>query len=296
MWSDVAQSRILAASAATLTLDLFDADGEAPEPADSDTYTVQVVDSQGTDIKAAGTATDDSVDNKRSVGLSRSETASVDRITATWTEAGVTVATTQHDIVGGVYFTIAELREIPSASLKDATKHSTADLVADRTEVEYQFESVCNRAFVPRFASEFIESRGRHDLILDHPDLREVVWADYSTDGSTWTALTNLDRIQSNEAGIAHRGECWPCGLIRIGYRYGWDRPTPEIKRAALTAARYRRHQDKSGVDPRVTSMQADGVNMILATPGVRSWVTGVPGVDEVLNRPGIKFERIGVA
>ncbi|MEM9516036.1 MAG: hypothetical protein AAGA42_14385 [Actinomycetota bacterium] len=296
MLADVAQSRIVRATSATLT---FTGRDQYGEPGNPGTVTVQVVDSQGNDIKAAGTetATPTGATNERTVTLTPAETAALDQLTATWTSDDVVLEETIHDVVGGVYCALSELRGDGSA-VKQRADHPDVELIEDRTEVEYQFESVCNRAFVPRFAVDVIDRRHRSsdELILYWPDLRRVVWAQYWT-GSAWAAVTvDVTSCEPNGSGIAVLASgCWPTSRLRVGYEYGWDRPPPDMRRAAIKATRSRRHADRAGIDDRAVSINIPDVGtMQLATPGRSIWVTAIPEVDEVLNR--YKFHRFGKA
>lgn len=290
MLADVAESRIVAATAATLSFTGQDSDGE---PSDPGTVTVGVVDSSGSAVVATGTATAAS-GNDRTIGLTAANTASVDRLTATWSAGGVVLAVTQHDVVGGVYATTARIRADGDGLLVEE-KYSKAALILARTKVEYQFERSCRRAFVPRFQSEIVDSVGAECLVLSKPDLREVVWAQ-RFDGSAWVdAGVTLTGIEPSDAGLAVLASgCWPSGRVRVGYRHGFDRCPPDLRDAAIEAISFLLHSDKSGIDPRVTDLfPAEGGRMQLATPGLGIWVTAIPTVDSVLK--DYRWSRIGV-
>jgi hypothetical protein len=71
-----------------------------------------------------------------------------------------------------------------------------------------------------------------------------------------------------------------------VGVEHGRDYPPDDLKRAAVTAIRHQASQGRSGLDARAMSFQPiDGGNVVLATPGLGPWVTGIPAVDEVLKR-----------
>lgn len=293
MLLDVADTRIVAATSATLSFQGVDSDGE---PADPGTVTVGVVDAYGTEVLAPGTATI-MADTMRTVALTAAQTALVDRLTATWTSGGVVVGRTQHDVVGGVYVNTATIRADGISALADELKHEAAELIQARTEVEYQFEGSCHRAFVPRFSTEIIESRGGSTLVLRVPNLREVVWAQQSWDGTTWTDVTaSVATVQPSDAGLATLGSgCWPAGLIRIGYRHGMDRCPPDLRKAAIEAISYRIHSDRSGLDPRATNFVSTETGTLqLATPGLGIWVTAIPTVDAVLK--AYRWHQVGIA
>lgn len=297
MFADVADTRIVAATSATLTFQGRDSDGE---PADPGTVTVQVVTDAGSVVIAAGTAptTPEDEPDTRTVTLSPSQTSSIDRLTAIWTSSGVELGRTVHDIVGGVYCTVAEIRADPSNALADDVKHPAAKLVRARTEIEYQIERRTHRAFVPRFATQILDGSGTESLVLEHPDLRSVVTVEYWA-GSEWLPLSVIvGNIPPSSAGIAElRSTTWPRGHenIRIRYVHGMDRPPADLKDAAVEAVGHHLAGKRSGIDPRALSMVSpEGGTIQLATPGRGIWVTGIPEIDEVID--GYTFRRIGVA
>ena len=148
MATEVAHQRIVRATAATLTVTLVDQDGEPSDAAGAVTVRVQRAD--GTDVLAAGTATTNPAGTGTySVALTAAQTATLDLFTATWTVSGINVAVTLHEIVGGVYFTVAEARA-RDASI--STSAYTAEAVRQaRAEVEQQCEMITGVAWVPRF-------------------------------------------------------------------------------------------------------------------------------------------------
>ena len=138
-----ARQRIVAGTAATLTWQAVDQDGE---PADPGTTTVAVAGSAGTVVLAAGTATTVS-GTARTVSI---PAQSLDQLTVTWTGATAT-ATATVDVVGGVYFSAAQLRADQTAVI-DSARFTTAMIVEARTIAETVFEQRTHTAFLPRFA------------------------------------------------------------------------------------------------------------------------------------------------
>jgi hypothetical protein len=163
-------------------------------------------------------------------------------------------------------------------------------LISDRTEVESMLNDACRRSFVPRFASEILSGSGHAMLQLANSDLREIVWADYWT-GAAWAPMPAiLGHVPADPFGrvVLRAGSYWPCGSnnIRVGYRYGWDAPPADLRRAAVKAVEARRTGDGSGIPSRAISVQGTELgNVVLATPGLGKWITAIPEVDEVINR-----------
>lgn len=288
MLISTASQRILRASSALLSWQGLDADGNEADPG---TVTVEVVRSDGDTVKAAGTATIGTGTDPRTVALSASETASLDLLTARWSVSGVEVAETHHEVVGGYYVSVGEVRSA-ERSLADGSQYPTPLLNACRSEVEHLFESVCAVAFVPRFAVERLDGNGQGFLLLSWPQLREVRWCRVWTSDTTYTELTSgeLAAIRADRAGIAVRSDnkTWPCGVrnIEIGYTHGYDTPPADLKKAAIRAIRHQANRLKSAVDERATTFtMLEGGTVSLATPGMGIWHTGIPEVDETLRR-----------
>lgn len=279
--------RVLRGSSAVASWQPRDADGEPVDPAA--TVTVGVTSSDGTVVVAAGTATTGTGAAVRGIALTAAMTAQLDVLTATWTAGGTVRAVTFVEVVGGYYYSSADLVTAEPA-LSDTGKFPTAGLIARRAEVESLFESACSVAFVPRFAVERIQVTGRF-VALDWPQVRAVRWVRqwaYTPDITTTLAAadiarTNVDYVNGVlDLATFYSHPTW----IAVGYEHGYDAPPADLKRAALTWARMTALRAAAGIPDRATTMQMpDGGSVTLATPGVGSWRTGVPSVDEVLKR-----------
>lgn len=287
MRQDVAATRIVAATAAPITFTTVDHEGEPATP--SGTVTVAVVDSQGDAVTAGAVSTSGNVSTST---LPIASTANVDRLTATWSDDGTVTGSTVHDVVGGVYASTTEIRDIVGV-LESVVKWDAATVKRVRNEVEYIIERVTGRAFVPRFNSARVDGTGCDSIGLPHPDLRSVVWAQYHN-GSSWVDVTgSVAEIRPDNAGTARfvSGDVWPSAPLNIGYRYGMDRPPDDLKEAAAQYIKYRLASVKSGIPDRAISIQGTELgNVVLATPGLGGWTSGIPNVDAVLN--GYRWKR----
>jgi hypothetical protein len=273
--------RILRGSAATLRSSKLNSEGEAVAP--SGAVTVEVTRWDGSVVIAAGTATGvDGAD--RTIALTPTQTAQLDRLTATWTDAGDNSSwTTTAEIVGGFYFSIAEARA-SDKTLEDATKYPDADILATRAEVEEEFEEICGRAFVPRFGT-FIGTGGAQ--VLPDPHLRKL--RSVTVDGTAYTAA-EVEGVRTDEAGIiattARRG-----ARVVVSYEHGLDSPPADLKRAALTRLRSRLNMSKSAVPDRATSFSTETGTFRLSMP--RADRTGIPDVDAVLDRYALRTPTV---
>ncbi len=229
------RARVLQRSAITRTWQPLTSDGEL-STVDPGTVTVHVTRSDGTDVKAAGTATT-TVGVTRTYALTAVDTADLDIFTETWTVTGQTVAVTSFEIVGGYLFSIAQLRTVET-SLSDAGEDPSATLLNIRTEVEESFESWTNLSMVPRFAVVDVKQSGCR-LFSDKMYLRSVRWVRSYTTPTAYTDLDAdaLDLVTFNDSGSLWRSAGWGCRTI-AGVEYGWDRPPADGQRMALLYAR----------------------------------------------------------
>jgi hypothetical protein len=291
-----AHQQILVGAPATLTVRFAGSDGE---PADPGVVTIGIVRGDGTEVVAAGTAASGSGTAARTYSLAAEHTDSLDLLTATWTSTTHGARTTVVEIVGGYWFSIDEARSIDE-KLFDADKYPNDRIIAVRAEVEAEFESVTNQAWVPRYKRVRVTSTGSK-LVLPDVQIRRVrsVWS--YTDPSTYTVFTadELDAVEVTEWGtLAVRPwDSWygyPSAYV-VEYEHGHDAPYPDLREAAVTRLRHRLNSFRSGIPDRATSMSTDaGQTYNLATPGQSGVHTGIPQVDEVLER--YRFVVAGIA
>ena len=157
MTVDVSASRVVRGSTATISFQGVDQFGE---PADPGVVTVGVVDSFGDLVVAAGSATTGTGSAPRVFTLTPLQTSQLDVLTASWSSGGAVIGTTRHEIVGGVYVSVAGLRATEPA-LAEVAEYPSAKLVEAREQVEAMFEDACGRAFVPRFRVDVLSGNGR---------------------------------------------------------------------------------------------------------------------------------------
>lgn len=288
----VPDQQIMAATAATMSWQPTDSDGE---PADPGTVTVGVVNSAGTVVKAAGTATSGTASAPRTVAVTAAQTVNVDWLTATWSVSGVVVGTTVHEIVGAPLITRGQLvdRE-PKMSTVSLTEFLRA-----RREADDLFFTTCKRSFVPRFAVERLEVRSNQHptrLALRFPDVSEVRWANHIDTNGTVTAL-DVAGVGPSSTGIVTLvgGDVWPSsGEIEVGYVHGMTRPPHDVLSAVARYIRDILGSGNSSIPDRATTYSdGQGGTTQLATPGLGPFITGIPEVDKVLtdrawNVPGI--------
>lgn len=199
----------------------------------------------------------------------------------TFSGASATV-TTSAEVVGGTYFTIYELRNYDSV-LTNPTRYPYAKLVKARDFVEWKFESTCGRAFVPRYASQEIIGDGTRDLWLANPEPLRLI--SLTVNGEDWSSKTL--KASTENLRILRLGGCeyFPYrSTIEIEYEYGRDVVPVDVREMSMKLAKHVLVAEQSRIDERATTMNIpDFGNFVLATPGMRGSVTGIPEVDVVL-------------
>lgn len=191
--------------------------------------------------------------------------------------------TTYVEVVGAEYFSIAELRNSDSV-LTNTTRYPDAKCAQARLAVESDFEGICGRAFVPRYAREQLVSNGTGTLWLSNPEpIRLITLTVNGEDWSGKTITTSTDNLRI--LILAGFQGVWPrYGQITIEYEYGNLAPPERVKNAAMKWAKYKLVADQSRIDERATTMNIpDFGNFVMATPGMRESITGIPEVDVVL-------------
>lgn len=290
---------VLQGVAATIEWRNVDQDGTATEPG---TVTVGVTRADGTVLLAAGTATTtvSGETGLRRRALTAAQTADLDQLTATWTDAGdASTHTTTIDIVGGHLFTITEARE---SDPEIADNFETAEIIEARADVTEEVEWICDRAFTPRFARATVDGRGDRELWLPSGDggrsndLRTIEAV--SIDGTALTAgeLAELT-LADDKIVYAAEGDSWDFGArnIVVSWTYGLDRPYRHLKRALLHRLRHRLHENRSGIPSRATNFSSvEGGTFALDTADI--YKTGVPDVDAVYARYSKRASSTGTS
>lgn len=281
MLAPVAHQRIVRATTATLTVTLVDQDGEPAAAAGA--VTVRVQKGDGTDLLPAGTATTTGATGVYGVELTAAQTADLNLLTATWTEDGVERAVTLHEIVGGVYFTVAQARA-RDASITEA-KYDAETVRTARTEVEQQCEEICGVAWVPRFARVELDVHAGGWVALPNQQVRSIrsvssVLSDGSLDAWSADRLAELVAERGLRVGVTS-------GRLVVEYEHGYDRPPADLVTAAIQHLRHQLNTfTTSSLVDRATQVQTiEGQNLQLATPGRFGFDTGIPTVDAVYQR-----------
>jgi hypothetical protein len=294
------QQRVLQGAPAVLKVVLADQDGSPVDASGALTVGVKLAD--GTQVLAAGTGTGHVSLGNYTAALTAAQTANLNLLTATWTDAGNgRVVTTKHEIVGGFFFSLADARASNNEYLADAGKYPDALILATRQEVEEEAEKISLVAFVPRYYRVVMDGLGGPELVLPHKKIRVVrsIRIYPVPGGSQYTAVSQatLDGLSIDNDGTLHRTDFgfFDDGRanVIVEYEHGWDTAPADVKRAALTRLRSRMFYDISAVGQRATTFTAEnGQSYKLTTAGAYS--TGIPEVDAAYERWGFRDSGSG--
>lgn len=269
---------------ATLSVFLMDADGGYREPVGA--ITVSAVRANGDILFTARDAGVGIGVGEYTTDLTADDTATLDRLTVTWTEAGAGAYATTADVVGGFYFSPDEARTA-APGITDTAKYPTSLILDIRNEVEEEAERITGRAFVPRYRRVVLDARyGLRTPDIDVRKVRRLTvnGVDSPVSVGAGGQLYPLLRSQVANAGPGYPeyGYYGVAGELVIEYEYGTDSPPADLKRAALVRFVDRLGLAKSGAPSRNEYQIIDGQAFTVTQPGVRGSLTGIREVDAV--------------
>ena len=287
MHAPVFDQQLLRGVAGTLSWQNVDADGEAAAPAGA--VTVEVTRADGTVLAAAGSATTGSGSSPRTYALTAAQLATLDNLTAVWTDGGdASTHTTYVEVVGGFYFSVADARA-EETSLK-VDKYSDTRVRAKRQEVEEEFEFICGTAFVPRYRRATFDGDDTNQLLLPDRRIRRIRSVRVYSDADTYVAYTaaQLAALVIDDGRTLRRTgtDVFTAGIgnIVVEYEHGHERPTKQLKTAAMTRLRLMLNETKGGIPDRATRFTA-GNDGTYELDTADKYSTGYPDIDAVLSR-----------
>lgn len=297
MFIDPYSQRVIAGTSSVVSWAQLDVDGE---PADPGTVTVTITRADGTAL-VADAATSGTGTAARTYTLSVAQTATLDRLLVSWKVSGVTVATTEVDVVAAPWFSNAELRAA-EISLTDGTKFTPSVLSLARLQTEAFFERVTRRRFVPGYAFVTVPGSASQDLILPHVDVRRVrsaaLYDDPAAAPIETLTTTELEAMPASRSGVISRfSGRWRARWVKVGFEFGFVAPPPDVRRQAQRLCREILVNDPKGAVPDNAvnwSSTELGWSAVLVTPGVRGAHTRLPTVNECLDAWTVSEPVIG--
>jgi len=193
------------------------------------------------------------------------------------------------------YVTFAELRGL--ANLGD-TSFTDEELAEAREWFETTFEDFVGMAFVPREATERLETSCRSTIMLRHWPVRSVIAV---RSYSTATAYTSFTAAELEDLQVLGTGEIkryalgpWPAD-VELDVVHGQAAPEADIRDAALTAIAQKLLDDRSGARANRQFSEATDQGVVrFSMPGDER-PFGIPVVDEVANRYRSKYKLPGI-
>ena len=277
-------NKVLRNSAEDLEVTFYSA--ETATNVSTGSMTVGIVDEAGRVVTAAGTSTTTSSTGVYKYTLQAQ--SDLKRLTATWSGTFGTAMefTTQHEVVGGVYATPIEIRNMDSIS-GEASTFPTADLVEATTWAEAVIDDYCGTSFVYRYERDVLNGTGSDRIKLSRMFPRKIIAA--SIDGVALTS-DEINNIALHDSGVIVReDDIWefttPGKKVIIEYEAGVDKtPPPDIAWATRTLARYHLIEQVSRIPERALSISSEFGNIALSQPSM-SKPTPLPDVNVILNR-----------
>jgi hypothetical protein len=218
----------------------------------------------------------------------------LDELMVTWTATIAGDAVIQDrdriEVVGGFYFDLAEGRSIDSA-LSNVARYPTAKLIEARTQTEDECERITEQSWVPRFCRETISGAPSGPLFTSHPLIRAV--RAVTVNGTAYGA-GQLAGLTFSDTGVIYApgGETWGSRTtpgsysVTVEYEHGHDRPTPDIRRGALTRFKSLVLANQSALSDRAertVSVDQAGGTVVYGSPTAER--TGIPETDAAYAR-----------
>ncbi len=188
--------RLLVGKPGTLSVTILDTNGNPVVPSGAVTVGVQSV--SGQTIVAPGTAaTDGALTGVCTVPVTAVQTAKLDQWTATWTDSGNgSTQTSDHEVVGGFFFSIADARASDPV-LADTAKYPDTTLLTMRQAVEEECEFICDVPFVPRYRRVLCDGTAEPEIFVLDSKIRTIRSAMIITADTTGGAYIYLPPVLS---------------------------------------------------------------------------------------------------
>lgn len=284
---DHPQRLVIGGSGAMVRAYLTDAEGEAD---DTLTPTVTVTRWDGTAVLTnAAAALHAEWPGVYEAALNVAQVATLDRLTATWSDNGAVIGVTDHLVVGSRMFPLSRLRSFPGLNEDRA---DALELAIARDAVEHRIDHVTGVAWSPRLSVDTFDLRTDAEaLFLTQPlaySIRGV------TIGGTAIDTTTLVLGTTGSSVLRRRSSWWPAGTpIVVAYEHGHGAAPLDLAEAALLAAVDKLRRDRSPNSMRARTISSDvGTTEFVIASDARPF--GLPDVDAVVVARRWRQPRIG--
>jgi hypothetical protein len=220
---------------------------ELPIGVAASSVTVTITDSSGTALVTNGATTNPSL-GVYQYALTPAQSVVLDQFKATWSatiNGLVNSFETYYEIVGGVYFSIAEARSLKVGSgtpLSDATKYPTDMLVEARQEIEEDIERLVGQALVLRGRRVVLDGNGRAEIQLPDLAVQQSIYSvsiddsAFDVDDLSDLSISDEGYVTRKSRGIFARGR----KNVVIHYVHGEPEVSSTAKRLALILLKHR--------------------------------------------------------
>ena len=274
---------ILRDSAETLSTTFYS--GETGTDADG-SVTLGIVDSAGTTVVAAGTATTSAGSGVYTYSLAGQ--SNLKELITTWsgTWGSAMEFTTTSEVVGNFYATPAEVRAMDSLTGESST-FSAADVVEGIAYATSIIDDYCGTSFVQRYHRDTLNGTGTDTIHLTQMFPTTLLSA--TIDGTALSASKLSEIALFEDGSLVRKSDAWaftqPGNGVVIEYEFGAAKTiAPDLRLAAKTIARYFCLEQRSRIPDRAVAIQSDVGQIQLAQPGMNR-PTPLPDVNVVLNR-----------
>lgn len=230
-------TRIVRDTPAKVTLTTY-RDGTAT---DVGTITLTATKADGTALFTNQPVTDNG-NGTYDYSFTAAQTAALNILTLTWSEAGGESYTTYVEIVGGHLFTEAEARAFDNTAMSNATKYTDAKIAEERDRITDLIEQWTDVSWIERFKREQLTGDGSTELLLSRHQVNTVVSA--TVEGTAQT-VGDID-VDTVTGLLTHKTSTWtgptaayPRNVV-VEYEHGYKQLRDGVDRIALLLLRNR--------------------------------------------------------
>ncbi len=310
-------TRIPTGLAYPITVTFYSPGSESPVDCDATTHvTVAVTHVNGTVIVPAGTQCTAGAPGSGQYTFTIPPQGDPADMNITLTGTFSTFQRTENYIISAVGGFMADLAEIRALDgLADTTAYPTSLLIGQREAAEELFEKATGRHWTPKYAREVLDGDPTYrrafqpidQIYILHLQRRLLLANTYPSklisitidDGSGSGPLPqDVTRFKFYESGEIERlltDPGWPRGVqnVVIEYVHGVTRPPADLRDAFTVYLRHKVLNSNGRISPRATSVQTEEGSVTLGQAQGFVKPTGLPEVDAVLVRYGMRTQVI---
>lgn len=220
--------------------------------ADLGTFTIGIVDANGDEVVAPGTAVTDNSDGTYEYTLAAQSAPAF--LIVTWTEAGGDAFTTYLDVQDSFLFNEAQLRVFDDAAIGDTSQYSDDAIAKMHQRVVEYMEAFTSRSWIRRYNRTVLPGNGQRVLDLSRGfdrtatgltlmrpgarrDIISIIRANDGADVTTSNIVIHDGVLERTDAAWAKATSDSPLN-VTVEYEYGQPYPVDGADRIAMLIAR----------------------------------------------------------